>query len=310
MFAVVVCFHDSQGDEVHLPVMLNPKEQQKALKEVVYNAESVVANPAQLVSDIFAEIIAFRGLIWILFLRDLKAQFRQSYLGYIWLFLPPVLTTGVWLFLNSQKVMVVAETNIPYPLFVIIGSVVWQTFVKLIQAPMASFEQGRPVFMKLKVPPMAFIAAGTARALFDFAIYAAVLIPVFIVFRTMPPWTVLLLPIVVLSMVSMGTVIGLLLAPFGSLYTDLKIAVPIVLSFLMYLAPVVYPPPQSGLAGVVVAYNPMTPILMCTRDLLTTGALDFLPSTVVILVCSGLLSVMGIVGLKVTMPHLVARMGM
>lgn len=277
---------------------------------MIYNAESVVAKPAHLAREICSEIIAFRGLIWILFLRDLKAQFRESYFGYIWLFLPPLLTTGVWLFLNSQKVMVVAETNIPYPLFVIIGSVVWQTFVKLIQAPMAAFDQGRPVFMKLKVPPMAFIAAGTGRALFEFAIYAAVLIPVFIVFKTMPPWTVILLPLAVLSMVSMGTVIGLLLAPLGSLYADLKIAVPIVLGFLMYMAPVVYPPPQSGFAGVVVAYNPMTPILMCIRDLLTTGTLDFLPATCWILACSSLLSTLGIIGLRVTMPHLVARMGM
>lgn len=290
--------------------MFDSKSHPTNLKLVVYNSDSVLAKPARLFAEICSEIIAFRGLIWILFLRDLKAQFRQSYFGYVWLFLPPLLTTGVWLFLNNQKVMVVAETDIPYPLFVIIGSVVWQTFVKLIQAPMAAFEQGRPVFMKLKVPPMAFIAAGTARAMFDFAIYAAVLIPVFIVFKTTPPWTVFLLPLVVLSMVSLGTVIGLLLAPFGSLYTDLKIAVPIVLGFLMYMAPVVYPPPQSGIAGVVVAYNPMTPILMCTRDLLTTGALNFLPSACVILLCSGLLSVFGIIALRVTMPHLVARMGM
>ncbi len=300
----------SQGDEVRTQLKTTQPNQKKTLKRVTYNAESVVANPAQLVKDICMEMHAFRGLIWILFLRDLKAQFRQSYFGYLWLLLPPALITGVWLFLNSQKVMVVAETNIPYPLFVIIGSVIWQTFVKLIQAPMTAFEQGRPVFMKLKVPPMAFIAAGTARALFDFAIYAAVLVPVFVAFRTVPPWTAILMPLVVLSLVSIGTAIGLLLAPLGSLYTDLRIAVPILLGFLMYMAPVVYPPPQSGIASVVVAYNPMTPILMCARDVLTTGSLEFLPATCLIFAFSSGLAMIGMIGLRVTMPHLVARMGM
>lgn len=284
--------------------------QPDTVKQTTYNADSVLSKPAELLIEVFTEIIAFRGLIWILFVRDLKAQFRQSYFGYIWLFLPPVMTTAVWLFLNSQKVIEVADTGIPYPLFVILGSVVWQTFVKLIQAPMSAFEQGRPVFMKLKVPPIVFIAAGTARALFELVIYAAVLIPVFVVFKTTPPWTILLLPIVIMALTGLGSLIGLLLAPFGSLYTDLRIAVPIMLGFLMYMAPVVYPPPQSGIASTIVAYNPMTPILMCTRDLMTTGALDFLPQTCWILVASSLLTVIAMVGLRVTMPHLVARMGM
>ena len=122
--------------------------QPDTVKQTTYNADSVLSKPAELLIEVFTEIIAFRGLIWILFVRDLKAQFRQSYFGYIWLFLPPVMTTAVWLFLNSQKVIEVADTGIPYPLFVILGSVVWQTFVKLIQAPMSAFEQGRPASRK------------------------------------------------------------------------------------------------------------------------------------------------------------------
>lgn len=281
-----------------------------SLPVTTYTPESPLANPGVLVKDVFQDLWRCRELIWILFVRDLKAQFRQSYLGYVWLFLPPVMTTAVWLFLNGQGVIEISDTGIPYPLFVIIGSVIWQTFVKLLQCPLKAFGSGKSVFMKIKVPPEAFIAAGTARAVFEFFIYTIVLIPAFILFQVMPPWTIVLAPLGVLSLFALGTAIGLLLVPLGSLYTDIQQALPVMLGFFMYLAPVVYPPPDTGLAASVIAWNPMTPILMGTRDLLTTGSTEFLYPIPVILMFSSGGIFLATVGLRVVMPHLVARMGM
>ncbi|TWU21223.1 Polysialic acid transport protein KpsM [Novipirellula galeiformis] len=282
----------------------------ESLPEVVYSPESPLANPGKLVKEVFGDLYRCRELIWILFQRDLKAQFRQSYLGYIWLFLPPVMTTAVWLFLNSQRVISVSDTGIPYPVFVIVGSVVWQTFVKLLQSPLVSFNAGKPVFMKLKVPPEAFIAAGTARAVFEFLIYSVVLIPVFLVFKIVPPWTIVLLPIVLLALFALGTALGLMLVPIGSLYSDIQQAIPVLLGFLMYMAPVVYPPPTSGLAGIVISWNPLTPILMGTRDFLTTGSLEHLAPVLMLLPISCLIIFVSMLVIRVVLPHLIARMGM
>ena len=287
--------------------MTNPATK---LPEVVYSPESPLSDPAKLARDVVSDLYVYRELIWILFTRDLKAQFRQSYLGYVWLFLPPVMTTAVWIFLNSQKIVVVSDTGIPYPIFVIIGSVVWQTFVKLVQCPLTAFTAGKPVFMKLKVPPEAFIASGTVRAAFDFSIYAVVLIPVFLVFKIVPTWSILLLPVALMALFTLGTAIGLLLVPIGSLYSDVQQSVPIVLGFLMYMAPVVYPPPQSGFASYVISWNPMTPILMSARDLLTTGSTEYLLPTLMIIPVSCVVVFICLVSLRVVMPHLVARMGM
>ena len=280
------------------------------LPEVTYSSESALAHPGKLVREVFSDLYRCRELIWILFLRDLKAQFRQSYLGYVWLFLPPALTTAVWIFLNSQKVIAVAETDIPYPLFVIIGSVTWQSFVKLVQSPLQSFSAGKPVFIKIKVPPEAFIAAGALRAVFELFIYILVLIPAFILMEVIPPWQIILLPVVVFSLVVSGTALGLLLVPLGSLYSDFQQAIPLVMGFLMYLCPVVYPPPTSGLAATAMAWNPMTPLLMCMRNILTTGNLDGFAGLLTIMTVSACLIFLALCGIRIVMPHLVARMGM
>ncbi|MDB4695173.1 ABC transporter permease [bacterium] len=280
------------------------------LPQVTYSPESALAHPGKLVGEIFTDLYRCRELIWILFLRDLKAQFRQSILGYVWLFLPPAMTTAVWLFLNSQKVIEISDSGMPYPIFVILGSVIWQTFVKLVQSPLQAVNAGKPVFMKLKVPPEAFIAAGTARATFECLIYVLTIIPVLLVFKTVPPWTVVLLPVVLFSLFTLGTALGLLLVPLGSLYSDVQQAVPTLMGFLMYMAPVVYPPPTSGLASYVIAWNPMTPILMSARELTVTGSFENFMQMLLLIPISLIVIFCCLVGIRVVMPHLVARMGM
>lgn len=280
------------------------------LRETVYDATSSFSNLGYAVTSVATEIYACRELSWILFLRDLKAQFRQSLLGYLWLFLPPILTTAVWLYLNSQKVVGVSETSIPYPLFVMSGTLVWQSFVRCIQSPMASVAAGRVVFMKLKVPPSAFIIAGCLRAFFDFVLYAIVLTPVLIYYQVTPGWSILLLPAVIFSLFALGTAIGILFAPLSVLYTDIQQAAPLVLGFAMYLTPVVFPLPQEGNAALLMSWNPVTPIIISFRDLVTTGSTSYVLSAVATLAVSIPTIWISLLGIKIVMPHLVARMGM
>lgn len=281
------------------------------LPEVVYSPESPLRQPAKLVAEIARDVWNSRELIWILFTRDLKAQFRLSYFGYVWLFLPPLLTTAVWIFLNSQKVVTIQETGMPYPVFVLLGTVYWQGFVRAIQSPINSFTAGAPVFMKLKVAPEAFVAAGMCRSLLDFLLNALMLVPVLIAFGLAPaPSAYVVLPLAAMAMLLLATATGLLLTPLGGLYKDVEQVLTVFLGFLMYLAPVVFPPPTDGWAGRVMAWNPMTPILMSARDSLVGKESDYLFSMLLLMPVMAGAIICAFVILRVTMPHIVARLGM
>ena len=280
------------------------------LPVTVYSPESPLSNPKKLVAEIFTDLWKSRELIQILFFRDLKAQFRQSYFGYLWLIMPPLMTTLVWLFLNSQKVVTVPDTGMPYAIFVIVGTVFWQSFAAALESPLKAFNAGKPVFMKLKVPPEAFIVAGSARVAFDFAISLLLLIPVFITYRITPSWTLVLLPIAILCLYLLGTAIGLMLLPIGALYQDIGRAISVFMRFAMYLSPVVFPIPQEGFARTVILINPVTPILETARAWLVTGPTDSVWGMLMWLPVTLVLCLIGFVVLRVVMPHLVARMGM
>ncbi len=64
--------------------------------------------------------------------RDISAQYRQSYLGVLWLFITPLATAGVWVFLNASGTITLTDTEIPYPLYAFSGTLVWSIVIEAI----------------------------------------------------------------------------------------------------------------------------------------------------------------------------------
>lgn len=282
----------------------------EGLPVTVYSAESVLRRPLRLAKETLKEFFVSRELIWILFLRDLRAQYRQSLMGYFWLFVPPLVTTLIWFFLNNQKIIQV-ETDIPYPVFVLIGTTIWSSFVALVQKPLAGFNDGKPVFMKLRVPHEAFIASAVLRAIFELVIRVSILIPVILFFRISLPATAWFFPVALFSVVLLGTALGLILIPIGSLYTDIGNAVGSFIGLFMYTAPVVFPVPEGeGILAVIMRWNPLTPGIALCRDLLTTGSTQWLVPALIYSGISLVIILLAAFLIRVAMPHLVARMGM
>ncbi|MEM8668670.1 MAG: hypothetical protein AAGG48_14210 [Planctomycetota bacterium] len=280
------------------------------LPTVIYSPESPLSNPGKLIREVFSDIFRYRELVGILFMRDLKAQFRQSYLGYLWLVAPPLMTTGVWLFLNRSQVVTVTDAGMPYALFVMIGSIFWQSFSRGVQAPLAAFNAGKPVFMKLKVPPEAFVAAGAARVAFDFLISLVLLIPLFVYYQVTPAFTIVLLPVVMLATYLLATAVGMLLVPVGALYQDVRRASEMLLRFAMFFTPVVYTIPAGGVLRQVMLINPFSSILDCARGWMIHGSAEAWGIMLIVMVVSLIVLLLGMIVLRVVMPHLVARMGM
>ena len=278
----------------------------------VYSPESPLRNPLQLVKTIFSELWAARELIGILFQRDLKAAYRQSYFGYIWILVPPLMSAAIWIFLSGNKVVDQGDTGIPGPAFTLIGTTLWAIFNSAFNAPMGGFSAGSAVFMKLKVTPEAFIATGLAKALFDSAIrFLLIIVPCLFIFKLWAGWGLLLFPVAILTLMVFGTALGYLLIPIGGLYSDIGRGIGLVMPILMYTAPVVYAiPATKNILYHLIELNPLTPLIMAARDLLTTGHSYHLPEMFVILALSFPLLLVGMVLLRVAMPHLVVRMGM
>ena len=277
----------------------------------IYGSKAEGIQWINVIKEISKELYVSRHIISQIFIRDIKAAYRKNLLGYVWIIIPGLTTTAIWMFLNSQNIINVGQTPIPYPLYVLIGSTTWLFLTQSIQTPMASFVAGSSVFMKLKVSPLAFIIAGFGGLIFELALKIIILIPIFIIFDVIPPVSsILLFPMGIIGILAFGTSVGILLIPLCSLYNDVSRATGLILGFLMYLTPVVYPTPKEGWAAMLVNLNPATTLLGATRDWLTFGESTYTINFFIITIVSCVVTLFGLIILKIVMPHLVARMGM
>ena len=74
------------------------------------------------------DLVNSRELAWRLFVRDVSARFRQSILGYFWVFIPPLVASLPFIYLNAQGIVRIGDAPIPYAAYAIIGTTIWQVF--------------------------------------------------------------------------------------------------------------------------------------------------------------------------------------
>ena len=280
----------------------------RPLKETIYSPDSELLNFGKLLRSMWADLLASRELAWRLFVRNISAQYRQSLLGYAWAFVPPIFTSLIWVFLNSQRILSVGETGIPYPVFVIIGTVLWQTFTEALNNPLQMVNQSKSMLSKINFPREALILSGVGQVLFNFAIRALLLVFVIWWFEVPVHKSLLLAPLGVIALIGLGTMIGLLLTPLGMLYQDVGRVMGFATQALFFLTPVIYPVPKASWAATLIKINPVTPLLQSTRDWLTTGQATQLYGFAWVVGITVALLFAGWVMYRISMPHLISRM--
>jgi lipopolysaccharide transport system permease protein len=279
------------------------------LPTTIYTPESPLRHPRQMFAAMLCDLLASRGLAWRLFVRDLSALYRQSLLGYVWAFLPPIATALTFTFLSSQSILKIAELPIPYLAFVLIGTVLWQTFFDALNTPLKVVISARPMLTKINFPREALILAGLADVLFNCLIRLSLLIPIFLWYHLPLTASLLLVPLGIAGLMLLGLALGMLIMPLGLLYGDVGRGLILIGGFWMLLTPVVYPPPQQGIGALLAQWNPVSPVLTTTREWLTAQPITQ-PAAFVLVTLAAIVALLGgWVLYRLSMPILIERMG-
>lgn len=275
----------------------------------VYTPEPVLGHPLCLLRDISKDVFSGRELAWRLFIRDVSAQYRQTYLGYIWAFLPPLVASLTFIFLNSQGIVNIESGEIPYPAFAMMGTLLWQVFVDAILSPPTALLASKAMLTKINFPREAILLGGLYTVIFNFLIRLTLVVAVMLWWGIMPSVSLVFFPLAIVALLALGFAVGLAITPLAGLYGDVTRSVPVIASFWMLLTPVVYPARTEGLAGLLAVWNPVSPLIICARESLTGQVISQMPAMLIIGAMSALAIFIGLVGFRIAMPHLIARMG-
>lgn len=285
-----------------------PLTQKKPMAVTVYTPASALRDPALMLRGMFADLRASRELAWRLAQRDIKAQYRQSLLGYLWAFIMPLSTTLAWVYLNSSGIVKVTSTGMPYPIYVLTGTMLWQMFTEALQTPLGQLSASKNLLAKLKFPREALILSGIIKWSFNAGVKMLIIIPALFILGGSPDLHILLTPIILLVILLIGTAIGLFIAPIGLLYTDVGRMIPVVLQFAMYVTPVVFAMPADGFAAKLFRINFMTPVIVNGRAWLVGMEGSMLQEMAWICAAAAVLLFLGWVLFRTTMSVLIERM--
>jgi len=279
------------------------------LTVTVYTPESRLRHPLLLIKEMWRDLKSSRELAWRLVVRDISAQYRQTALGYFWAVFPPLVTTAVLILLRSASVMSVEGINIPYPAYVMMGTVFYQLFVDALNAPLKVVTESKAILTKINLPREAFVLSGMGQVLFSFGIKLSMLVAALIYWHVPVSWTTLLVPLPLLGLLLLGTMFGVLLIPVGLLYKDIQSALLVATSGLVFLTPVAYPPTAEGVLGTIMRYNPITPFLMAAKDLVTTGIPGNLTASFTVFGLAMIFLLVGWVIYRLALPIIIERIG-
>jgi lipopolysaccharide transport system permease protein len=254
------------------------------------------------------DLVDSRHLAWRLFVRNIKGQFRQTVLGYFWLLAPPLFSTVIWVFLNKARILKVGETAVPYPVYVLTGNILWQSFVRATTRPMAQMLSNKGIISKINLPKEAFVVSSLGGIVFELMVRMTLLVPVFWWFGVDLGTSLLLAPVGIVAILAFGMSLSLLLLPINSLFTDIQKGIPMAMRAWFFLTPIIYPPPESGIAAVLADYNPVSPLLITTRDWMTGQQVESLVPFFILCGITVVLLLIGWIMMRVAMPHLIERM--
>ena len=242
--------------------------------EVVYTPKSELRHPGRLFAEMCRDLRASRGLAWRLLVRDISAHYRQSFLGFAWAFLPPIVMALGFTLAGNAKVISIAATQLPYPAYVMFSMILWQTFVEALNGPVVAVTNAKQMLARVNFPREAIVVAKLGEVLFNFGIKLILIVAIFLWYQIPVTRAALLAPLALISLILLGTFLGLVLAPLGVLYQDVTQGLTVFTGLWLFLTPIVYPVPQNGTFAAIVKLNPVTPLLVTTRELATTGVVS------------------------------------
>ncbi|MBS4041250.1 MAG: ABC transporter permease [Flavobacteriales bacterium] len=258
-----------------------------------------------------ASLLGFKNSYYLakqLALRDLKAQYRQSLLGVFWAFAPLIINSLVWIFLQGSGTIKLSETNVPYPLFVIIGTTLWSLFGEALQLTTQSVKGNQSILTKVNFDKEALITLGCLKYGVNMLLKFSIIVVFMVFYQRIPTWDMVwFIPLLLVSVLFFIS-IGILLTPIGLLYNDVGRMIPIGMQFLMYITPVVYAFPKEGLMYEIMRWNPIAYLMQDLRQVLTGFPLEYGPFWIGFVLLSILLFLMALVVYRVSIPIITERM--
>ena len=185
------------------------------------------------------EIIRHRYVLRNLVMRDLKARYKNSYLGVVWSLLNPLLMMAVYTILFT---ILIPADNIPhYPIFILVAIIPWQFFSSTILNGTASITNNAPLVKKVYFPRLLLPGSTLLSNLVNFFIACIILVIFLYAFGIGLTIHALWFPAILLTQIIFMYGLIFILSSMHTFYRDTLMVMEVAILAWFFLTPIFYP---------------------------------------------------------------------
>jgi lipopolysaccharide transport system permease protein len=218
-----------------------------------------------------ANLLKFRGLIQSLVVRELKARYRGSVLGFFWSFVNPLLLLLIYTFVFTVVLPGTHPAEIePYALFMFCGILPWTWFSSsLIESSNVLISGGnliKKVLFPAEVLPIVTVLSNMVHFFLGLPILAAFLV----YYRaSLHPGELVWFPVIVVVQLLLTVGLALIVSSLTVHFRDIKDLLANLLTFWFFATPIIYPmaaAPEPGRR--FLNLNPFTHLAISYQEIL------------------------------------------
>lgn len=172
-------------------------------------------------------------------LREIKARYKQSFLGFFWIVLNPLLQMLILSFVFSL-ILRFEELGIPYPVFVYAGLLPWLFLTNSLTSATGVLVENKSLIKKIYFPREILILSTLLAKTFDFLLASVVFLLLMLWFKI--PFTAFMLLFLPIFLIHFFFTYGLslFLSAVNLFYRDIQYLFNLILTLWFYLTPVIY----------------------------------------------------------------------
>jgi ABC-type polysaccharide/polyol phosphate export permease len=236
---------------------------------------------------------------------DFKLRYQNSYLGYIWTLIKPLLLFGVIYLVFS----VFMQSPIPnYPVYLLLGIIIWNFFAEATLIGMNTFLAKRDLIIKIYFSRATLVFASTVSSLITLLLNLVVFFVFIIVARIPVHIEALFFVLYVVELYLVATGMTFILASLYIHFRDLQHIWEVLLQIGFWLTPIIYP-----ITIVPVLYhryiflNPLARIIEYSRDIFIRHHIPDLNLNLVLLLMSLVIFVGGYAIFRTQAPRIAEK---
>lgn len=241
--------------------------------------------------------------------HELVTRFARSRIGGAWMIIHPLSMVLIYALILSAVLAAKLpgiDSQYAYAIYLTAGMLGWSLFNEILNRCLGVFIENANLMKKLVFPKIALPVIITGSSLINNLALFVVILVVFAVLGHFTPATLLWVPILTAITVLLALGLGLMLGILNVFIRDIGQIMPIVLQFLFWFTPVVYPaeivPPSLQ---TLLAFNPLFHLVGAYHSVLAYGQPPSVPALIGLTVLGSVLVVMSAMLFRKASPEMV-----